>query len=202
LAVYRRRVKMKKQFWVWVIPVWALIFALVLAGCGSTPQAAAQNLSVAASYDAQEDGGDTGTETGEDATAVSQEKIELQEMYMDYLRQEGYAPSVDSDGDVAFKSDGRTYYIIVDEGDPVYFKIMFPNFWEIESGAERTNASAVIMSVNRGVKVAKVYIGSNDYATIIADIYLDAKEDFSRHFPRMFSAIQTARQNFINGMNG
>jgi hypothetical protein len=136
------------------------------------------------------------------AALFAQTKSGLQEMYMDYLRQEGYAPSVDSDGDVAFKSDGRTYYIIVDEGDPVYFKILFPNFWKIESEAERAKASTVIMTVNRVVKVIKVYIGSNDSASIIADIYLNTPESFNNRFPRMLSAIQTARQRFIDGMNG
>lgn len=134
------------------------------------------------------------------AALFAQTKSGLQEMYMTHLRQEGYIPSVDSDGDIAFKFEGRTYYILVDERDPGYFIILYPNFWEIESEEERAKASAVIMNVNRTTKVIKAYINSRDDTSIEADIYLNTPEDFKRHLSRMLSGIQTARQKFIDGM--
>jgi hypothetical protein len=133
--------------------------------------------------------------------SAAQTKGELQEMYMDYLREQGYAPSVDSDGDVVFKIEGGSYYIAVDEDDPGYFRIVYPNFWEIESEAERQKASAVIMRANRTTKIAKVYITSWDNTCVDADILLNAPEDFILHFERVISTIQTARREFIDGMH-
>jgi hypothetical protein len=123
-------------------------------------------------------------------------------MYMAYLRQEGYAPSVNSAGDVSFKVEGGSYFISVNEDDPVYFGIVYPGFWKIESEEERAKASAVIMSANRTTKVAKAYIESWDNTSIEADIYLNTPEDFKRHLSRMLTAIRTVRRKFIDGMNG
>jgi hypothetical protein len=134
-------------------------------------------------------------------TAAGQTKEELQKMYADYLRKEGYAPSLDSDGDVSFKIEGGNYFIAINEDDPVFFYIGYPNFWEIETEAERRKASAVIMNVNRTTKVAKIYITSRDDTWIEASIFLNAPEDFKRHFLRMIDAVQLARRKFIDGMN-
>jgi hypothetical protein len=133
--------------------------------------------------------------------AAAQTKAELQEMYMSYLREQGYTPSLDSAGDVDFKIEGRNYYISVDENDPTYFRIVYPGFWEIESEAERKEASAVIMSVNRTTKLAKVYIESWDNTYIDAGIFLNTPQDFKFHFSRMISTIQTARRKFVDEMN-
>jgi hypothetical protein len=131
----------------------------------------------------------------------AQTKSELQEMYLGYLREQGYSPSLDSDGDVDFKIEGRNYYISIDEDDPVFFRILYPNFWEIETEEERRKASAVIMSVNRTTKIAEVYITSRDDTSIDASILLNTPQDFKQHFSRMIDAVQLARRKFIQGMS-
>ena len=136
------------------------------------------------------------------AALFAQTKEELQDMYIAYLREQGYAPSADSEGDVVFKIEGRSYYIAVAEDDLEYFRIVYPNFWEIETEAERRKASALIMSVNRTTKLAKVYIESWDNTYIDAAVFLNTPEDFKRHFTRMINTIQTARRKFVDGMSG
>jgi hypothetical protein len=131
---------------------------------------------------------------------AAQTKAELQEMYMTYLREQGYSPSLHSDGDVTFMIEGRNYYISVNETDPAYFRIVYPGFWEIESEEERRDASAVIMSVNRTTKLAKVYIEAWDNTYIDASVFLNTPQDFERHFSRMINTIQTARRKFIDEM--
>ena len=41
------------------------------------------------------------------------EKRELRSNYMGYLTAEGYMPSIDDAGDIKFKSEGKTYYLLV-----------------------------------------------------------------------------------------
>jgi hypothetical protein len=132
---------------------------------------------------------------------AAQTKAELQQMYMSYLQDGNYAPSVDDDGDIYFKFEGGNYYIIVDEDDPAYFRIIYPNFWEIESEEERTKASAVIMSANRTTKLAKVYITSWDNTSIDADVLLNTAQDFKNHFSRMLDAMQIVCRKFVDGMD-
>jgi len=40
--------------------------------------------------------------------AGSHNKESLQQMYMDYLVEEGFRPEIDGDGDVHFKKEGRS----------------------------------------------------------------------------------------------
>jgi hypothetical protein len=128
-------------------------------------------------------------------------KTQLQKMYSDYLKSEGYSPSVDEDGDVAFKYEGGNYYILVDENDLECFQILFPGFWEIESRAERTDAAIAASVVNRTTKVVKVWLTpDNDDVSISGEVFLKSPADFSGIFKRLLSAMTTARRDFIKEM--
>ena len=48
-----------------------------------------------------------------DEEIEAQEKEEVRVSYMNYLYEQGYKPEVDADGDVKFKKEGKTYYIMV-----------------------------------------------------------------------------------------
>lgn len=126
---------------------------------------------------------------------------EITQMYMRYLTQEGYNPSVDADGDVRFKAEGFTYYIIVDEKDERFFRLLFPNFWSIESGEELARALVAANHATMATKVAKVYVrndGKDTSASI--EMFLDPPEQFSKTFPRCMSALRTAVNTFVEKM--
>ncbi|MDR1955620.1 MAG: hypothetical protein LBQ30_02055 [Treponema sp.] len=127
-------------------------------------------------------------------------KSQLQQMYVTYLREQGYQTNVDSDGDVTFKAEGYNFYIVVDEDDLESFRIVFPNFWEIESTAERVRAYEAAMYATRTTKVASVYITSRDNTSIDANIFVGKPEDFKLHFRRMIDVILIARRDFIDKM--
>jgi hypothetical protein len=127
-------------------------------------------------------------------------KSQLQQMYITYLREQGYQPNVDSDGDVTFKAEERNFYIVVDEDDLESFRIVFPNFWEIESTEERLKAYEAAMYATRTTKVARVFITSRDNTSIDANIFLGKPEDFKLHFRRMIDVILIARRDFVDKM--
>jgi hypothetical protein len=127
-------------------------------------------------------------------------KSQLQTMYMDYMRQQGYQADIDSDGDILFKAEGRSYYIIVNDTDLEYFEILFPGFWAIESDDEWVKAAAACSYVSRSIKVAKVFLTSNNDTSIIVDVLLINPKDFSTVFPRMMNIINTARTRFVDEM--
>ena len=137
---------------------------------------------------------------GVGAYAQNMTKQQFQQMYINYLKAEGFSPNVDSDGDVAFKYEGRTYYIIVYEDDPQFFSIIYPNFWKIESDDEQIQAVFSATEVTRRKKVVKVYLTTNDNVSISADILLKNPADFSAVFYRLMGQIVEARQDFIDEM--
>lgn len=122
------------------------------------------------------------------------------ELYVAYLSKEGFTPRVDSDGDVAFKFEGGNYYIKIDD-DEGYFQVVFPNFWEIEGGAELARVLYAANAATRATKVAKIYVrpdGLNTSASI--EIFLPRPEDFTVVFRRSLAAIGHALKKFRTAM--
>ncbi|MCL1955533.1 MAG: YbjN domain-containing protein [Spirochaetes bacterium] len=129
-------------------------------------------------------------------------KQELQNMYISFLKDQGYQSNVDSDGDVEFKAEGRTFYIIVDTRDLQSFRILYPNFWEIESEDEKAKAVKVANYINRTTKVAKVYLNSReDDVSMDANIFIDKPENFKTFFRRMIDLLLEERREFREKMN-
>jgi hypothetical protein len=122
-------------------------------------------------------------------------KQERVAMYQAFLTEEGYAPKLDSDGDVTFKFEGGFYIIIVDEKDPEYFRLAFPGFWSIDNDAERAKASMAALWATGQTKVAKVFLAKeNTYATI--EMFCSPPDVFKAVFRRSLSALKAAVETF------
>jgi len=127
---------------------------------------------------------------------------QLQAMYTNFLIEEGYKPSIDSDGDVVFKVEGKTFWIDIDEKDLESFRIVFSNFWEIESLAEKLKVYEVMNYINRTTKVAKVFMSpKEDDVSMDANIFVNKPEDFKYHFSRMLDLLFYEIIEFRDKMN-
>jgi hypothetical protein len=125
-------------------------------------------------------------------------RAELQKMYMSYLTAEGYAPSIDSDGDVAFRREGRPFWIEVNEDDLEYFRIGYLANYSLDYDYEVYQFPIAINYATKQTKVAKVYsLDDGGRFMISAEIYLVSPEDFKIVFNRMINAINRARENFL-----
>lgn len=133
--------------------------------------------------------------------AQDMSRQELQNMYMSYLRGEGYTPSIDSDGDVAFESDDLDFYIIVNDSDPEYFNLLFPGFYSIDTQEERQRAADAISVVNRTKKVAKIYMNTSETTvSAAAEVFVREPADFKVTFTRMFRNVLSAAYDFIDAV--
>lgn len=123
------------------------------------------------------------------------------QLYIDYLVQEGFRPSTDSDGDVTFKAEGKYYYIDIDASDAGYFRLVFPNFWPIERDEELVKAVLAANYATMMTKVAKVYVrrdGKNVVASI--ELFLGRPEYFRDVFQRAMRALNTSVEHFREKM--
>lgn len=126
-------------------------------------------------------------------------KARLQKVYMEFLSDEGYRPEIDKDGDVQFKREGSSYFIQVDEADPEFFRLVYPNFWSIESDAERAKALAAIEAANADTKVCKIFTQKDNlWASIEA--FQGQPSDFKPVFSRMMSALRSCSSSFARNM--
>ena len=125
------------------------------------------------------------------------DKLEIQKTYVDYLKEKGYRPKIDSNGDISFKHEGRTYWIDVQSRDTEFFRLILP-LWSI-SQAERVQVLEAASYSNATSKVSKVYIVGK-HALASAEIFVAKPEHFQEVFQRMISALNHGLAQFIEKM--
>ncbi len=127
-------------------------------------------------------------------------KEERAEMYRRHLAEEGFFPKIDGDGDVVFKYEGLLFFIAVDDEDEDFFRIVFPNFWSIDSEEERARVERAALEATAKTKVAKVFpVRDDTWATI--EIFCTPPESFRHVFRRSLSALRAGIKNFQEAMN-
>jgi len=126
-------------------------------------------------------------------------KSYLQNMYMNYLSQQGYSPEIDSDGDVRFSYAGYTLFIAVNENDPEYIRIVLPNIWPIESNEEQLQVLIATDYTNNKIKVVKLYLNNNNTSAAI-ESFIAEPEDFSGIFKRSLEALEGGVMQFSRKM--
>ncbi len=126
-------------------------------------------------------------------------KAERIAIYKDYMDAEGYRSRIDQDGDLEFKLDGFTYFIIVQEDDPEYFRIALPNIWPIESEQERLEVFAAANKATADTKVCKVF-AMEDNVWISVELFVPDQDAAKAVFRRSLSTIKTAMDEFVSLM--
>jgi len=127
------------------------------------------------------------------------DKKAIQKMYMEFLTEEGYRPEIDADGDVQFKSEGKIYFMSVNDDDPTFFRLVLANIWPIESEMERTQVYIAVDHSNAQTKVAKAFTVKDDVWVGI-ELFLPEASDFKDVFERSMSALGSGVDFFVAKM--
>lgn len=115
--------------------------------------------------------------------------------YLTFLQQEGFRAGFDEEGDVWFEFDGGHYYLLSEEDDPAYFRLLFPNFWPIADESGRQLAHEVVSRVNQEIKGVKLVV-TDDQVTAELELFLVPLDSFTRVFPRCLVAVRSAVERF------
>lgn len=98
------------------------------------------------------------------------------EMIVKVLEEMGFRPYVDEDGDVGFRFQLKTIFVLNSNESENYLVLNMPQFYEIEDGDEAIALTAC-NKVTRELKLIKVYVDQN-FKTISANSeFLYADED-------------------------
>jgi hypothetical protein len=125
-------------------------------------------------------------------------KQQLQEMYVSYLRDEGYDPSVDSDGDVNFTAQGQKFYIDVMADDLQSFRIVLSDL--LPMGSDRLKALETAAAEIATTKAISFNLASNNRLAINSFIFIARPEDFKTHLKRMVDNMLVAKRDFLAKM--
>lgn len=126
-------------------------------------------------------------------------KADRARMYEKYLREEGFSPKIDNEGDVVFNIGNESYIIPILEDDPELFRILFPNFWAFETERDHMCAVFACADVLKNTKCAKV-IPLDGNVSGCVDIFCPP-ELFHVFFKRCISALRSAVHLFIKSAN-
>lgn len=119
-------------------------------------------------------------------------------LFMRFLKEEGFRPKIEDD-DVVFKCEGKYYFLEINESDDSYFRLISPNFWEIDTPSEEEHALVIMNQVNAEIKVAKLYqCRDNIHAAV--EQFIDPMEGFKTVFPRCLACLQFATTSFLEKM--
>ncbi len=127
-------------------------------------------------------------------------KQERAAIYLEYLQSEGFRPEIDKDGDVRFGYEGKVFFIIIDESDPQFFRIVMPNFWKIDNDDECGRALSAISHSNGLSKVAKCFLVRGNVWASIELFFGEPEQEFRAVFPRTMTALMNGVNNFVARM--
>ena len=117
---------------------------------------------------------------------------------MAFLTAEGYLPTADEQGGIAFKREGRVFLSFVGDNDPNYFNLYcYINYEDVLT--DRDKALAAANEVNRTLKAVKItLLDDNDPSKISFGIeaLLPSPEGFQAIFERSLAIIGLSIEHF------
>ena len=116
----------------------------------------------------------------------STRQLALRSEIQTFLKQEGFMPEVDSDGDVKFKREGTTYYIRIDKTNksPMYISL---RHYYTYNYCSRAKLTAALSDLNFW-KAVKVMLFKEQFA-VQSDMFLTSSETFKTVFYKIISIM-------------
>ena len=108
-----------------------------------------------------------------------------------------------STSDLIFKVEGRGYALIADADDSDFVRLMFPNFWSLDTDEEFAAALQAISMVNGRCKGAKVHATSkNDNVIATIEFLIDSENPQLKSglFLRYIRMLNNAAEEFARVM--
>ena len=117
---------------------------------------------------------------------------------MAFLTAEGYLPTADEQGGIAFKREGRVFLSFTAADDPNYFNVYcYMNFEGVLT--DRDKAAAAANEVNRTLKAVKItLLDDNDPSKVSFGIeaLLASPDDFKGIFERALAIVGLSIEHF------
>lgn len=129
-------------------------------------------------------------------SGFNSEQLALRTDLFNFLKEEGFMPELDSDGDIKFKSEGQAYYISVSKTDenPMYV-VLFRSFSNPdEYSAETIAMASTKLNIYKGVKV----LCFDKSFRIGAELYVRNAEPVKSAFYKLKGIIDSVKSDFLD----
>lgn len=113
-----------------------------------------------------------------------------------FIQQEGYMPEIDEDGDIKFKKEGETFYVMVNSSDvsPMYV-VLSKSFNNPEGySPQAIKLAASQLNFYKGVKV----LCFEKSFSIRAELYLTSADAFKESFSKLVKQIINVEEDVMD----
>jgi hypothetical protein len=124
---------------------------------------------------------------------------EIKDSILTYIKQEGYVPTVDDDGDIEFKKEGDLYWVIIDEKEesPFYLSIILTR----RMGDDYDKRRAIIVAHEVNKKGVRVKLKDKS-VWAEADMFFQDPKHFNAVFKRTTQIMLWAMDEFCEQFFG
>lgn len=119
---------------------------------------------------------------------------------LDFLTEEGFRPHLDEQGDVLFKFEGGTYYLLTSEADSTYFALYYFRFWSLVDPAERARAHEAAAQAHQRIRIGQITVLDDDVNASV-QAYLPGADDWRSVLMRNLSGLQALVRTFRDHMH-
>lgn len=110
------------------------------------------------------------------------------------LKEGGFVPKRDDDGDIIVNVQGFTFLVLV--SNDIFVRVWLPKFWSLDSEQEFAKAHFVANRLNKEYRVGKIYIDEND-THCLAEFFIDKNDaQLKTILLRMFDILLNMRMEF------
>ncbi len=120
-------------------------------------------------------------------------------LYLDFLEKESIPAQIDRDGDIEFDLFEKTFYILIEQDDPGFFRMVLPNIWPIENDKEYLTVLKACNQANKEAKAVKIYT-TNDNVWLATELLLEKPEQFTSIFYRALDEMEHCLEVFLDAM--
>jgi len=125
----------------------------------------------------------------------------LRKGFLDFLANDGFRPSLNSDGEIMFHFEGKICYLQTTADDAEYLRIIIVNFRPVADAADLARVNAAAQDATGGTKVVKIFTLDGD-TWCVAEFLLPEPSRFVDVFPRTLSAMRAALRTFEKSLAG
>lgn len=118
------------------------------------------------------------------------------ELVYSALKNFGYNPTLDDDGDMVIRYQLKNIWVMVNDDDDPYVSVILPQFYEIKEGNEIL-VLATCNRVTRDVKLVKVYIDQTlKSVTALCGFYYTDEESMAQGLSNSLRLLGMIRSYF------
>lgn len=107
--------------------------------------------------------------------------VAFRDSIANFLKLEGYVPSIDEDGDIEFKKEGSTYFVtVVDDEAPFY--VQFSYYLGMDEDIDQVAMLKAMNETNRDNRCIKCFIVDKDLLLISVESYYITVAEFGKTY--------------------